>query len=80
MTGTGVPGPGELPAHEQHEAEAEEEKGQPGEAVLDADRLVVGGEDVLTPPAELVMIVMVRVVPVVVRVVVATGRVRFNVG
>ncbi len=43
---------GELPAHEHHQRKAEEEKQQAGDRVLDADDLVVGGEDVLAPEAE----------------------------
>ena len=44
---------GELPAHQHHQREAEEEEQQGGDGVLDADDLVVGGEDVLPPEAEL---------------------------
>ncbi len=47
---------GELPAHEHHQRKAEEEEQQAGDGVLDADDLVVGGEDVLAPePERLVM-------------------------
>ena len=53
---------GELPAHEQHQAEAEEEERKAGAQILDADGLVVGGENVGADKAELVMLVAVIVV------------------
>ena len=62
--GQRLAGKGELPAHEQHEAEAEEEKEEPAEHVLDADRLVVSGEDVGAPETELVVLVAVIVMRV----------------
>ena len=37
---------GQLPPHDHHETEAEQEEEQPGHGVLDADDLVVHGEDV----------------------------------
>ena len=46
---------GELPAHQHHQAEAEEQEQQAGDRVLDPDRLVVDGEDVLPPEAELLV-------------------------
>ena len=51
---------GELPAHEHHQRKAEEEEQQAGDGVLDADDLVVGGEDVLAPEAELLVMGFVR--------------------
>jgi hypothetical protein len=44
---------GELPAHEHHQRKAEEEEQQAGDGVLDADDLVVDGENVLAQEAEL---------------------------
>src|SRR4029077_8215162 len=57
-----LPGIGELPSHQHHEAETEEKENQPTEAVLNPDDFVVGREDVLTPKAELVVLVAVVVV------------------
>ena len=51
---------GELPAHEHHQRKAEEEEQHAGDGVLDADDLVVGGEDVLAPEAELLVMGFVR--------------------
>ena len=51
---------GELPAHEHHQRKAEEEEQEASDGVLDADDLVVGGEDVLTPEAELLVMGFVR--------------------
>ena len=51
---------GELPAHQHHQREAEEEEQQAGDGVLDADDLVVGREDVLAPEAELLVMGFVR--------------------
>ena len=53
----------QLPAHHHHQAKAEEQEKQPGDAVLDADDFVVGGENVFSPKPELVMLVS-GVVPV----------------
>ena len=36
----------QLPAHQHHQAKAEEEENQSGDAVLDADHLMIGREDV----------------------------------
>jgi hypothetical protein len=58
-------GKGELPAHEHHEREAEEHEDEPGDQVLDADDLVVRGEDVAADEAELVMLVRMVVVRIV---------------
>ena len=56
---------GQLPAHQHHERKAEEQKDQPGDAVLDADHLVIGRENVLPPKTKLVMIVPMLVLVVV---------------
>ena len=50
---------GQLPAHQHHQAKAEEQENQPGDAVLDADDLVIGREDVFSPEWQLVVIVRV---------------------
>src|SRR6266568_9481237 len=47
---------GQLPPHQHHQGKAEEEEDQPGESVLDADHLVIGGENIFSPPPELVML------------------------
>src|SRR5439155_9182207 len=51
----------QLPAHHHHQAKAEEQKEQTADAVLDADHLVIGGENVFTDEAELVVFVSVFV-------------------
>jgi hypothetical protein len=51
----------ELPAHQHHQRKAEEEEKQAGDAVLDADDLVVGREDVVAPEAQLFVMGFVRV-------------------
>src|SRR5207237_9112586 len=53
-----LPGIGELPAHHHHQTEAEEEKDQRGDRVLDADDLVVDREEVLAPERQLVVAVI----------------------
>ena len=52
----------QLPAHEHHQAEAKEEEHQGSQAVLNADHLVVGREDVLSPERQLAVmfVVMMR--------------------
>src|SRR6185503_20193807 len=50
-------GEGEVPAHQHHQAEAEEQEEQAGDGVLDADHLVIGGKDVVAPETERVMLV-----------------------
>ena len=52
----------ELPAHHQHQHETEEKEDQAGETVLNADHLVVGGENVFPPRIQLVMVVVVCVI------------------
>ena len=56
-----LPRKGKLPAHEEHQPEAEEEEEETGPEILDADDFVVGGKDVGPPKAELVMLVRVIV-------------------
>src|SRR5438105_7136699 len=41
--------PAELQPHQDHQAETEEQKAQRGDSVLDADPLVIGRENVLSP-------------------------------
>jgi hypothetical protein len=48
---------GDAPAHEQHEEEAEQQENQTGDGVLDADGLVIRGEDVFPQEARLMVIV-----------------------
>ena len=40
---------GDLPAHDQHQEEAEEQERKGGQTILEADDLMVGGEDVRSP-------------------------------
>ena len=47
-----------LPAHQHHEAEAEEQETQPGDGVLYPDDLVVNREDVFTPPAQFLVMMI----------------------
>jgi hypothetical protein len=42
-----------LPTHHQHQTKAEKQKSQRGDAVLNADDLVVGGKDVRAPEARI---------------------------
>ena len=53
---------GELPAHQHHQRKAEEQEQEPGDAVLDANDLVVSGENVLAPEAEFLVMSFVRAV------------------
>ncbi len=48
---------GQLPPHQHHQGKTEEEEDQSGESVLDADHLVIGGENIFSPPPKLVMLV-----------------------
>ena len=41
----------QLPAHQHHQAKAEEQKEQAADAVLDTNDFVVSGENVLPPKA-----------------------------
>jgi len=43
----------DLPAHHQHQEKAEEQKKQRRNAVLNADDLMIGGENVFAPETEL---------------------------
>ena len=51
---------GQLPPHEHHQGEAEQQEQQAGDGVLDADDLVVLRENVLLPEPEFVVSVIVR--------------------
>ena len=57
----------ELPAHDHHQAETEQEEYQPRRPILNADHLVIGGEDPLLPETGLVMVIVVMIVVGVVR-------------
>jgi len=50
------------PAHDHHQEETEQQEQQATDAILDADHLVVGREDVFVNPGRLVMSVVVSVV------------------
>ena len=54
----GLAGVGDLPAHQQHQHEAEQQEEQSGHGVLDADHLVIDGEDVRLPEPQLVVLVL----------------------
>src|SRR5438270_5626030 len=60
--GQGMAGISQLPTHQHHQRETEEEENQPGNAVLDADDLVVGRDNVFPPERQLVVVVTVIVV------------------
>ena len=47
---------GDLPAHDHHQAEAEQQETQRGDAILNADDLVVGGEDIRAPEPRLLVV------------------------
>src|SRR6266704_1316986 len=49
---------GQLPPHQHDQGKTEEQKKQPGKSVLDADHLVIGGENIFSPPPELVMLML----------------------
>ena len=66
---------GQLPPHQHHQREAEEQEEQRGDRVLDADDLVIEREHVLAPEPELVV-----VMPVAVRVSVRVLAARMNAG
>ena len=53
--GIGLARIGHLPAHQHHQDETEQQEQQRGEAVLDADDFVVGGENVFAPETRLVV-------------------------
>ena len=55
-SGSALAGIGELPAHQHHQREAEEQEQQARDRVLDADYLVVDREDVLAPEAQLLVV------------------------
>jgi len=55
----------DLPAHEHHQAKSKLHEAERDETVLDADDLVIGGENIFAPEARFVVFVMaVIVVPV----------------
>src|SRR5258708_31973551 len=45
-----LPRPPELQAHQDHQTETEQQEAEGGEAILDADPLVVRGEDIAANP------------------------------
>ena len=47
---------GDLPAHDHHQAEAEQEEAQRRDAILNADDLVVRGEDIRAPEPRLLVV------------------------
>ena len=59
ITGTARPDT-RLPAHQHHQRKAEQQEEEPGEAVLDSDDLMVGGENVLPPEPELLVMCVVH--------------------
>jgi hypothetical protein len=55
---------GDAPAHHHHQIESEGQEAQGGDAVLEADHLVVGRKDPFPDKSRImVMVVMVGVVP-----------------
>ena len=60
MSGIGRARIGELPPHQHHQAEAEEQEEEGGYRVLNADDFVILREDVFPPEPELLMRVIVR--------------------
>ena len=54
--GNRLPRMPDLPAHQQHQAEAKKHEQQRGNAVLQADDLVVGGKNVFPPKPQFVML------------------------
>jgi len=54
-------GIGDLPAHTGHQEEAEKKEDERGDPVLDADHLVVAGEDVFLPEPRFVVMLVVGV-------------------
>ena len=58
ISGIGLARVGQLPAHQHHQREAEEQKYQRRHHVLDADDLVVGREDELPPERKFLVMVL----------------------
>ena len=58
----GLMGIGDAPAHHDHQEEAEEQEGSCREAILDSDRLVIGGKKILLPPWQNMVVVVVVVI------------------
>ena|SRR5437016_3543682 len=52
-----LPGIGQLPTHQHHQAKAKKQKDQTADSILDSDDFVVGRKNVFTPPTELVVFV-----------------------
>src|SRR6266487_455109 len=51
----------QLPAHQHHQAKAEEQERETAQTVLNPDHFVVGGENIFSPPPELVVLVFASV-------------------
>jgi hypothetical protein len=47
---------GDLPAHEEHQEEPKQQKEKGGDAVLNADDLMVGGENVFAPEPQILVV------------------------
>jgi hypothetical protein len=47
----------QLPAHQHHQTKAKEQEDESTKTVLNPNHLMVGGENVFSPPPELVMLV-----------------------
>src|SRR5436305_7775775 len=45
----------QLPAHQHHQAKTKKQEGETAKTVLNPDDLMVGGEDIFTPPTKLVV-------------------------
>src|SRR5436190_6781637 len=45
----------QLPAHQHHQAKTKKQEGETTKTVLNADHLMVGGENIFTPPTKLVV-------------------------
>jgi hypothetical protein len=46
----------QLEAHQHHQAKAKEQECEPTKTVLNSDHLVICGENIFSPPPELVML------------------------
>jgi len=55
-----------LPAHQQHQEKSEQQETQRGESVLDANDLMVGGENVFAPETRIKMLMMAVIAVVIV--------------
>src|SRR5882757_5976135 len=54
-------GVSQLPAHQHHQAKAEEQERESTKTVLDPDHLVVGGKNIFSPPTKLMVFVFASV-------------------